>query len=486
MAAVLGGDDRLHRPPPRRHPRRRRRALRRRRRAGAGRRGPGPRPRADRPRRRLRPRRREGALASWPARAATPWPGSSTPAAPPPAPRSSGRWSTRCEPAAAAVHERWFALDLIVEGGRCAGVIALDADGDADRGARPRTSLLATGGGGPALRRHHQPAEATGDGVAMALRAGVAVADVEFMQFHPTALHHPAMPRPLLSEALRGHGALLRDGQGERVRRRALLPTSRRGRRGPGHRPPACSSRASTTSGSTPPASRASPSASPRSPPPARGRPRPGHRLAADRARPPTTCCGGVVTDLDGASSLPGCGRAARRRAPACTAPTAWRRTRCSRAWCSGRGSSRPSTRARTGPTPPAACAACSTLASRPGAGAVPAAGRSPADADAIRDELQRAMTATPACCATPRASIAPPVALGVDADDARRPRGAPTSSRWAPRSSRGAAARRRAAAPTPASDFPRRRPSRWAGSCSAGDPEPAFVRLLAATGPSA
>ena len=48
----------------------------------------------------------------------------------------------------------------------------------------------------------------------MALRAGVAVADVEFMQFHPTALHHPAMPRPLLSEALRGEGAILRDEHG--------------------------------------------------------------------------------------------------------------------------------------------------------------------------------------------------------------------------------------------------------------------------------
>jgi L-aspartate oxidase len=50
----------------------------------------------------------------------------------------------------------------------------------------------------------------------MALRAGVPTADVEFVQFHPTALHHPAMPRPLLSEALRGHGAILRDADGER------------------------------------------------------------------------------------------------------------------------------------------------------------------------------------------------------------------------------------------------------------------------------
>jgi len=50
----------------------------------------------------------------------------------------------------------------------------------------------------------------------MAIRAGVPVADVEFMQFHPTALHHPAMPRPLLSEALRGHGAIVRDRDGKR------------------------------------------------------------------------------------------------------------------------------------------------------------------------------------------------------------------------------------------------------------------------------
>ncbi|MGE0309016.1 MAG: FAD-binding protein, partial [Acidimicrobiia bacterium] len=60
------------------------------------------------------------------------------------------------------------------------------------------------------------PLESTGDGLAMALRAGVACADVEFMQFHPTALAVAKMPKPLLTEALRGHGALLRDMKGER------------------------------------------------------------------------------------------------------------------------------------------------------------------------------------------------------------------------------------------------------------------------------
>src|SRR5439155_12581723 len=103
----------------------------------------------------------------------------------------------------------------IVEDGRCRGVTALDV-GSATHRVEAANVLLATGGAGQLFAVTTNPAEATGDGVAMALRAGVAVADVEFMQFHPTALHHPKMPRPLLSEALRGHGALLRDTGGER------------------------------------------------------------------------------------------------------------------------------------------------------------------------------------------------------------------------------------------------------------------------------
>jgi len=116
---------------------------------------------------------------------------------------------------AVSVLEGWFAADLIVSEGRCRGVVALDASGRAHRVRAPHT-LLASGGAGQLYSVTTNPAQATGDGVAMALRAGVAVADVEFVQFHPTALHHPQMPRPLLSEALRGHGALLRDARGDR------------------------------------------------------------------------------------------------------------------------------------------------------------------------------------------------------------------------------------------------------------------------------
>ena len=126
---------------------------------------------------------------------------------------------------AASVMERWFAVDLLVDEGpsgplsgqhrRCRGVVALDPAG-ARHEVRAAHTLLATGGAGQLYAVTTNPEQATGDGVAMALRAGVAVADMEFVQFHPTALHHPQMPRPLLSEALRGHGALLRDARGER------------------------------------------------------------------------------------------------------------------------------------------------------------------------------------------------------------------------------------------------------------------------------
>ncbi len=111
------------------------------------------------------------------------------------------------------IREAWFARDLLIENGAAVGVTAVDAAGVTHE-IRARHTVIATGGAGQCFAVTTNPTLSTGDGIAMALRAGVAVADVEFMQFHPTALHHPSMPRPLLSEALRGEGAVLRDEHG--------------------------------------------------------------------------------------------------------------------------------------------------------------------------------------------------------------------------------------------------------------------------------
>jgi L-aspartate oxidase len=112
------------------------------------------------------------------------------------------------------VREGWFVLDLVVEDGRVTGVSALDPEGRVGECSAAHT-LMASGGAGQLFSVTTNPTASTGDGIAMALRAGALVADVEFMQFHPTALHHESMPRPLLSEALRGDGAILRDDAGE-------------------------------------------------------------------------------------------------------------------------------------------------------------------------------------------------------------------------------------------------------------------------------
>ncbi len=116
---------------------------------------------------------------------------------------------------AASLVEHAFADSLLMENGRCVGVRYQDTDGTMHE-MEAANVLLAAGGAGQLYSVTTNPVEATGDGIAMALAAGAALGDVEFVQFHPTALHHEAMPRPLLSEALRGHGALLRDTNRER------------------------------------------------------------------------------------------------------------------------------------------------------------------------------------------------------------------------------------------------------------------------------
>lgn len=106
--------------------------------------------------------------------------------------------------------------DLLVEDGEVVGVLALDGNRGQLISIRARAVLLATGGLGRVFKETTNPDVATGDGVAMASRAGADISDIEFVQFHPTALHLEGAPRFLLSEALRGEGAYLRNRKGER------------------------------------------------------------------------------------------------------------------------------------------------------------------------------------------------------------------------------------------------------------------------------
>lgn len=107
-----------------------------------------------------------------------------------------------------------FATELIMEDGACVGAHVLTSDGMI--AVRARHTVIATGGAGQLYAVTTNPALATGDGLALAVRAGATIADMEFIQFHPTALHHDNSPRSLITEALRGHGAVLRNQAGER------------------------------------------------------------------------------------------------------------------------------------------------------------------------------------------------------------------------------------------------------------------------------
>src|SRR5664279_4706337 len=103
-----------------------------------------------------------------------------------------------------------FTTELLLQDGRAIGVRVLDNDGQL-REIHANSVLLATGGLGQVYSDTTNPQVATGDGVAMAYRAGAEISDMEFVQFHPTALYLKNAPRFLLSEALRGEGGYLRN-----------------------------------------------------------------------------------------------------------------------------------------------------------------------------------------------------------------------------------------------------------------------------------
>lgn len=108
-----------------------------------------------------------------------------------------------------------FTVDLIVEQGRCCGAVVLDENSGAQFVLPAKAVVLSSGGAGQIFARTTNPPNATGDGMAMAFRAGAELQDMEFVQFHPTSLYLPSSPPFLLSEAMRGEGGLLRNNKGE-------------------------------------------------------------------------------------------------------------------------------------------------------------------------------------------------------------------------------------------------------------------------------
>jgi L-aspartate oxidase len=112
---------------------------------------------------------------------------------------------------------------LVVADGRVIGADLASAQSDAENKTHrvsARAVLIASGGAGQVYSDTTNPAVATGDGIALAAQAGAELADMEFYQFHPTALSLPGVPRFLISEALRGEGAYLRNDRGERFMER--------------------------------------------------------------------------------------------------------------------------------------------------------------------------------------------------------------------------------------------------------------------------
>jgi len=114
------------------------------------------------------------------------------------------------------IKERTFVIDLLTEGNVCKGVLAFDEDSAQFKAYLSHIVVCATGGFGQLYDHTTNPEVATGDGLCLAYRAGAELVDLEFIQFHPTVLYHPENKSFLISEAVRGEGALLRNIHGRR------------------------------------------------------------------------------------------------------------------------------------------------------------------------------------------------------------------------------------------------------------------------------
>ncbi|KFI50246.1 Succinate dehydrogenase flavoprotein subunit [Bifidobacterium callitrichos DSM 23973] len=120
----------------------------------------------------------------------------------------------QCVAEGVAFAEEWYVTDLVLaeDGGRAAGVVAFDTHAGAVKAVHARNVLIATGGAGRLFHTTSNSWDLTGDGMALALDAGLQLEDVEFVQFHPTGLAHTGI---LLSEAARAEGGVLRNADGE-------------------------------------------------------------------------------------------------------------------------------------------------------------------------------------------------------------------------------------------------------------------------------
>ena len=114
------------------------------------------------------------------------------------------------------IRERYFLIDLVTSGKAVVGGLFYEAEKKTFLFIRAASTILATGGNGQIFQETTNPTISTGDGLSAAYRCGAALRDLEFIQFHPTVLYVAGAPRFLISEAVRGEGAILIDDRGER------------------------------------------------------------------------------------------------------------------------------------------------------------------------------------------------------------------------------------------------------------------------------